>query len=83
MHAAARLAGRRGDQGRAWGSELNRYGLTDRPGVDSWGFIFLKANKKSITLDLKHSRGRAMLDDHLGRADVLVENFGFARAVVV
>src|SRR5687767_808238 len=56
--------------------EPNRIGLTDKPGVDSWGFLFFNANKKSVTLNLKHLRGRALLDDLLRRADVLVENFG-------
>jgi formyl-CoA transferase len=56
--------------------EANRLGLSDRPGVDSWGFLFFNANKKSLTLDLKHPRGRTILDELLRRADVLVENFG-------
>jgi len=56
--------------------EANRFGLTDKPGLDSWGFLFFNANKKSVTLNLKHPRGRAMLDDLLRGADVLVENFG-------
>jgi formyl-CoA transferase len=56
--------------------EANRYGLTDKPGVDSWGFLFFNANKKSVTLNLKHPSGRSMLDRLLGQADVLVENFG-------
>lgn len=56
--------------------EANRLALSDRPGIDSWGFLFFNANKKSLTLNLKHPRGRAMLDDLLRQADVLVENFG-------
>jgi len=56
--------------------EANRTALSDRPGVDSWGFLFFNANKKSVTLNLKHTRGRAILDDLLRRADVVVENFG-------
>jgi formyl-CoA transferase len=56
--------------------EPNRFGLTDRPGLDSWGFLFFNANKKSVTLNLKHPRGRGVLDELLRRADVLVENFG-------
>ena len=56
--------------------EANRRALSDKPGVDSWGFLFFNANKKSITLNLKHARGRAMLDDLLRSADVVVENFG-------
>jgi formyl-CoA transferase len=56
--------------------EANRLGISDKPGVDSWGFLFFNANKKSVTLNLKHPRGRALLDDLLRQADVLVENFG-------
>ena len=55
--------------------EANRRALSDRPGVDSWGFLFFNANKKSVTLNIKHKRGRAMLDDLLRKSDVLVENF--------
>jgi formyl-CoA transferase len=55
--------------------EANRRALSDKPGVDSWGFLFFNANKKSVTLNIKHVRGRAILDDLLRRSDVLVENF--------
>ena len=55
--------------------EANRRALSDKPGVDSWGFLFFNANKKSVTLNIKHTRGRAMLDDLLRKSDVLVENF--------
>ena len=56
--------------------EANRRAVSDKPGVDSWGFLFFNANKKSVTLNLKHKRGRAILDDLLRGADVVVENFG-------
>jgi formyl-CoA transferase len=56
--------------------EANRFGLTDAPGLDSWGFLFFNANKRSVALNIKHARGRAILDDLLRGADVLVENFG-------
>ena len=56
--------------------EANRRALSDKPGVDSWGFLFFNANKKSVTLNIKHKRGRAILDDLLRQADVVVENFG-------
>ena len=57
------------------GGEPNRFGLTDRPGLESWGFLFLNANKKSVTCNLKHPRGRALFEELLRQSDVLVENF--------
>ena len=58
------------------GGEPNRFGVSDRPGLESWGFLFLNANKKSVTCNLKSPRGRALFEGLLRRADVLVENFG-------
>jgi len=38
-------------------------------------FAMLNQNKHAITLNLKHERGRALLFQMAGRADVLLENF--------
>src|ERR1700747_443843 len=38
-------------------------------------FAMLNQNKRAITLNLKHERGRALLEEMVGRADVLLENF--------
>ena len=35
----------------------------------------LNSNKRAITLNLKHERGRALLFEMVRRADVLLENF--------
>jgi len=58
----------RGDQGRAASSE--------QPGVDSYYFLLLNANKRSVTCNLKHPRGRDLLCGLIKQADVFVENFG-------
>ena len=56
-----------GDDTRHWGPPfLNG---------ESTYFLSINRNKESVTLDFKTSRGRAVLDRLLSRADVLVENF--------
>ena len=50
------------------------------PGKTNYSFLMLNANKRSITLNLKDPRGRAILMKLLERADVMVENY--ARGVM-
>src|SRR5207244_13474062 len=38
-------------------------------------FAMLNQNKRAVTLNLKHKRGRALLFEMVKRADVLLENF--------
>lgn len=53
-----------GDPFRGWGEKL--YSAT---------FCSLNRNKKSMTLDFRHDRGREILLQLIARCDVLIENF--------
>lgn len=60
--------------------EEPRIGDPTRRNLPLWGdesayFMSLNRGKRSLTLDLKSDRGRAILLDLVDRADVLVENF--------
>ncbi len=56
-----------GDDTRGWGPPFL--------GGESAYFLSINRNKQSVTLNLKHPRGRDILWRLLERADVLVENF--------
>ena len=60
---------------RAGEGDVTRGQLRDIPGVDSLYFTMLNANKRSITVDAKHPKGKAILEALVKRCDVLVENF--------
>ena len=53
-----------------------RQNLRDRPDQDSLFYLSFNANKKSLTLNLKHSSGKEAFTRLLKTADVLLENFG-------
>jgi crotonobetainyl-CoA:carnitine CoA-transferase CaiB-like acyl-CoA transferase len=58
---------RKGDDTRGWGPPFVN-------GESSY-FLSINRNKESITLDLKQAEGRAVLEQLIAKADVLVENF--------
>src|SRR3954468_14490477 len=60
---------------RAGEGDVTRGQLRDLPGVDSLYFTMLNANKRSITIDAKNPKGKAILERLVKQCDVLVENF--------
>jgi len=60
---------------RAGTGDITREQLRDIPDVDSLYFTMLNHNKRSITLDTKNPRGKAVLERLVKHCDVLVENF--------
>ncbi len=57
------------------GGEQGRNASSERKDADSYYFMLLNANKRSITLNLKSERGKAMLRDLIAKADIFAENF--------
>ncbi|HXO63644.1 MAG TPA: formyl-CoA transferase [Steroidobacteraceae bacterium] len=60
---------------RAGAGDVTRGQLQDIPNADSLYFTMLNHNKRSITLDTKNPRGKAVLERLIRHCDVLVENF--------
>ena len=56
-----------GDDTRHWGPPFI--------GGESGYFLSINRNKESVTLDFKSPDGRALLDQLIAKADVVVENF--------
>lgn len=55
--------------------DVTRQQLRDLPGVDSLYFTMLNSNKRSLTLDIKSSEGRAIFERLVAASDIMVENF--------
>jgi formyl-CoA transferase len=56
--------------------EPGRTALSDKRGEDAWFFLLLNSGKKGVTLNLKSPRGKAMFEEMVKGADVVVENMG-------
>ncbi len=60
---------------RAGEGDITRGQLRDIPDVDSLYFTMLNHNKRSVTIDAKHPKGKEVLEALVKKCDVLVENF--------
>jgi formyl-CoA transferase len=55
--------------------DITRGQLRDKPGVDSLYFTMLNCNKRSITINTKHEKGKEIFRKLVRSSDVMVENF--------
>src|SRR5215471_16223308 len=55
--------------------DITRGQLRDVKGADSLYFTMLNGNKRSITIDSKHPKGKEIIERLVKTCDVLVENF--------
>src|ERR1700693_5272987 len=55
--------------------EQGRWILTEKPGADSFYFMLLNANKRSVTLNLKSDKGKKIFLDMVKKVDIVSENF--------
>ena len=55
--------------------DITRTQLRDVKGADSLYFTMLNGNKRSITINSKHPKGKEILERLIKHCDVLVENF--------
>jgi formyl-CoA transferase len=55
--------------------DITRGQLRDVPDADSLYFTMLNHNKRSITVDSKHPKGKEVIDGLIKVCDVMVENF--------
>jgi len=55
--------------------DITRGQLRDKPNVDSLYFTMLNCNKRSITINTKHEKGKEVFRKLIQSCDVMVENF--------
>jgi formyl-CoA transferase len=55
--------------------DITRGQLRDQPNVDSLYFTMLNCNKRSITINTKHEKGKEVFRKLIKACDVMVENF--------
>jgi len=55
--------------------DITRGQLRDKPNVDSLYFTMLNCNKRSITINTKHEKGKEVFRKLIKSCDVMVENF--------
>ena len=58
------------------GDRARRLWNSDNPNLDSFFFLLLNSNKRSIVLDLKAEEGKEVARRLVGEADVVAENLG-------
>jgi formyl-CoA transferase len=56
------------------GGENGRFASTERGDLDSYYFVIMNANKRSMVCDLKSPRGKALVMRLIEKADVMIEN---------
>jgi formyl-CoA transferase len=57
------------------GGEQGRSASSERKDADSYYFMLLNANKKSVTLNLKSEKGKEILRNLIRKGDIFAENF--------
>jgi formyl-CoA transferase len=55
--------------------EQGRRASADRADADSFYFMYLNSNKRSVTANLKQEKGKEILRSLIANADVFIENF--------
>ena len=56
------------------GGENGRFASSNTGSVDSFYFIIMNANKRSLVCDLKSERGKAVMNKLVAEADIMIEN---------